>query len=122
MNWPRGRGIAAGLSLGANSSASFELYDLRDADLALNYFTDVAALDDEGLAMELERNVFSPGDNEARERGQAAVDLTKRNFATPQEELRFSSRYAMYFSPVITFVSRALTTTNEASHDERRQY
>jgi len=88
MNWPRGRGIAAGLSLGANSSASFELYDLRDADLALNYFTDVAVLDDEGLAMELERNVFSPGDYEARERGQAAVDLTKRNFATPQEELR----------------------------------
>jgi hypothetical protein len=65
-----------------------KLYDLRGADLALNYFTDVAVLDDERLAMELERNEFWPGDNEARERGLAAVDLTKRNFATPDEELR----------------------------------
>jgi len=61
--------------------------ELSEANLALAYFECVAVLQDEGLAAELEKTVFFPDDGEARRLGSLAVDLTKNNFATPEDEL-----------------------------------
>jgi hypothetical protein len=62
--------------------------ELSEANLALLYFECVAVLQDKGLAAELQKIAFFPDDEEARRLGPLAVDLTKGNFTTPEDELK----------------------------------